>query len=50
MSEYTIEELELAFHDYFKAKNKFLRLAKRFCEQQKVDEGQNQVLATKPQP
>jgi len=41
MDKYTIEELEQSFHNYFKAKQKFLRVAKRYCEQQKVDEGQN---------
>ena len=40
-NEYTITELEQAFHDYFRAKQKFLRIAKRYCEQHKVDEGQN---------
>ena len=41
MNKYTIEELEIAFHNYFKAKQHFLLIAKRYCEQQKVDEGQN---------
>ena len=41
MSNYTLEELERAFHTYFRAKTKFLRIAKRYCEQHKVDESQN---------
>lgn len=44
LNQYTIEELEEYFHTYFKAKQQFLRVARSFCEQQKVDEGQNGVL------
>lgn len=47
MDKYTINELEQAFHDYFKAKQKFLRVAKRYCEQNKVDEGQEGTLVQK---
>ena len=49
MSEkYTIDELEKSFHEYFRAKLKFLRIAKRFCEQHKVDEGQEGGLVPPP--
>jgi hypothetical protein len=44
MSNYTIDDLELSFHEYFKAKKRFLLTAKRYCEQNKVDEGQNMQL------
>jgi len=31
---YTIEELEQAFNHYWRAKTRFLKVAKLFCEQQ----------------
>ena len=38
---YTIEELEQAFENYYRAKKRFLAVAKRFCEQQESkNEGQ----------
>lgn len=47
MDKYTIDDLEQAFHDYFKAKQQFLRVAKRYCEQNSVDESQNGGLIDK---